>query len=589
MSGLPGKFRARRGIGGSYKLIAAAIVTTGALQARATILSLDLPDLTASQIQAGYVAHTWTPTDIVDTYLAQITKYNPVYDAYEQLNLSVQQDAVAETQALNTPGFTIPDGVWGVPTAIKDAMNVAGMRTTGGSSYLGTANLGIGTGSPSTGAIDLIPSQDNTQVARLRAAGALILGKTNVCDFYRTGNNSNSTLNGDTRNAYDTSRTPGGSSGGSGVAVATGMTCIATAEETGSSITNPSSAASIVGIKPTFGTIPSDGAFPLQGYYRDTDGTFGKNVHDAAAMFDVEAGPSPSDPKPNPVNNNIPAGGFVNYINTHQHALQGARIGVLDLNGAGFSTTKVTNTEAINLFNAQLTKLSAAGATLVTDPFVADNGSWTAAQANFPASNTFSYDIETYLKTMGPNSIHSTQEYDATVAPISGKTWYQIPNMPAMTTVNSVYNDDDPATRSDLTAYNTRVAQLRALFAQIMDSQNLDALVLPQLAAPVGSLPNGAITRTPGGAPNIMGTPGVTVPGGYFSDGTPFEMYFIGDLNHDAQLLALASDYESVTENRIAPTLVDSPAPIPEPIAMSAVVFSALLGLRRARRHGQLC
>ena len=439
-------------------LLLAGISTMGPTRsARADVLNLDLETLTASQIQAGYLASLFTPTDITQTYLAQIAKYQPVYDAYEQLNPDVLQDAMAETAQMKTAGFVIPSPVWGVPTAIKDAMNVAGMETTAGSSYLGTTNLGDG-GSPSPGAINLIPSQDCTEVARLRTAGALILGKTNVCDFYLTGNNSNSSLNGNTKNAYDITRTPGGSSGGSGVAVATGMACIATAEETGSSITNPSSASSIVGIKPTFGTIPSDGTFPLQGYFRDTDGTFGKTVRDAAAMLDVEAGPSPEDLKPNPVNNNIPAGGFVNYVNTHPNALNGARIGVLDLTGAGFSTTKVTSTETMNLFNGQLGKLTAAGATLVTDPFVANNATnsptdWAKLLTGVPSSNTFSYDIETFLKTLGPNaSIKSTQDYDATVAPISGKTWYQIPGMPSQTLVNGVYNDADPATRSDLDA-----------------------------------------------------------------------------------------------------------------------------------------
>src|SRR5262249_21040956 len=161
-------------------------------------------------------------------------------------------------------------------------------------------------------------------------------------------------------------------------------------------------------------------------------------------------------------------------------ALNGARLGVLDLNGAGFSTTKVTNSETVNLFNGQLAKLTAAGATLVTDPFVANNATntstdWLNLNSSVPASNTFSYDIETYLKTLGPTSIHSTQEYDSTKAGASGKSWYQIPNMPAQTLVNGVYNDDDPATRSDLAPYNTRVAAIRALFHQIMVDNDLDA------------------------------------------------------------------------------------------------------------------
>ncbi len=392
-------------IGLTFTCFSAAMLARSAAT-RATVLNLDLENLTSSQIEAGYAANLYTPTDITETYLAQITKYQPVYDAYEQLNPSVLSDAAVALTGCRCSrrGSRFPDPLWGIPTAVKDGMNVAGLRTTAGSAYLGTANTGNG-GAPAVGAIDLIPLQDCTQVARLRSAGALILGKTNVNDFYRTGNNSNSTLNGNTRNAYDISRTPGGSSGGSGVAVATGMACIATAEETGSSITNPSSASSIVGIKPTFGTIPSDGVFPLQGYYRDTDGNFGKTVRDAAAMLDVEAGPSPNDTKPNPVNNNIPAGGFVKYINDHPNALAGSRIGVLDLTGKGFSTTKVTNSDTGTLFNRELAKISAAGATLVTDPFVANNATkasndWTNLNSNVPASNTFSYDIETFLKTM---------------------------------------------------------------------------------------------------------------------------------------------------------------------------------------------
>jgi amidase len=595
MSKLIRAFRSKSGSMVSFKIAmaAAAVVIGGrAAQSRAGLITnVDLETLTASQIELGYETGAYTPTDIAETYLQQIDTYNPVYDAYEELNPNFLSDAEAETAELETPGFVIPSSIWGVPTAIKDPMNVAGLETTAGSSYLGTTNLGIG-GAPAVGAIDLIPSQSCTEVARLQAAGALITGKTNVCDFYLTGNNSNSTLNGDTRNAYNTLDTPGGSSGGSAVAVATGMACIATAEETGSSITNPSSAASIVGIKPTFGTIPSDGTFPLDGYYRDTDGTFGKTVLDAAAMFDVEAGPDSGDTTPTPASNNIPAGGFVNYIKANPNALQGARIGVLDLTGAGFSTTKVTNANAISLFNSQLAVLQSAGATLVTDPFVANNATgsstdWANLLKNVPSSNTFSYDIESYLATLGPSAtINSTQQYDATYSAASGKTWYTIPGMPAMTLVNGVYNDANPATRPDLAAYNTRVAQIRALFAQIMTADDLSALVLPQLAAPVGALPNGTISRTPGSAPNIMGTPGVTVPGGYFSNGTPFEMYFIGQINDDAEVLALANDYESVSENRIEPTLVTTaaPLPVPEPSA-TALGLIALGGLCLRRRR----
>ena len=168
--------RARRGAKGSFALIVAS--TAGTLAARsamvnATVLPLNLPTLTAEQIQQGYASHQFTPTDIIDTYLNQISKYNKIYNAYEQLSLTVTQEAAAETQQLQTPGFVIPTSVWGVPAAVKDAMNIAGMRTTAGSAYLGTTNMGIGTGSPAVGAIDLIPTQDCVQIARLRLLDAV--------------------------------------------------------------------------------------------------------------------------------------------------------------------------------------------------------------------------------------------------------------------------------------------------------------------------------------------------------------------------------------------------------------------------------
>src|SRR2546430_16083668 len=112
---------ALRGTGRSYKLTLAVGAVTLAIQSsqtQATLLNLDLRNLTSVQIQQGYESHTFTPSDIVETYLDQIAKYNPVYDAYEQLNLSVTADAAAETAQLNTPGFTIPTLLWGGPAAV---------------------------------------------------------------------------------------------------------------------------------------------------------------------------------------------------------------------------------------------------------------------------------------------------------------------------------------------------------------------------------------------------------------------------------------------------------------------------------------
>ena len=114
-----------------------------------------------------------------------------------------------------------------------------------------------------------------------------------------------------------------------------------------------------------------------------------------------------------------------------------------------------------------------------------------------------------------------------------------------------------------------------------MDELDLDAMVMPQLAAPVPNLPSGSIQRTPGGGPNIMGTPGIVIPGGYYSDGTPFAMYFMGDSNDDAQVIALGYHYEQLTHHRIAPTLV------PEASGMTLLIGRCVRrswSLRPARR-----
>ena len=569
-------------------VIAAVTLSLSASIASAVAPSIEaVGNLTVEQIIADYAAGKYTPTELVQSYLARIAKYEPTYNAFVTMNPNALSDAQTITAAF-TPEYRAAHPLAGVPIAIKDSMNVAGLRTTVGSSYFGaTADgswLGAPTGAAKTGiqpgAVEMIPATDSAQVARLRAAGAIIIGKTSINDFALTGNNATSTLNGTVGNAYNPMRTPGGSSGGSGVAVAAGFVPLATAEETGSSITNPSSANGIVGIKPTFGTVPSSGVYPLQGYFRDTDGTFGKTTRDAARMLDVEAGPSSLDPKPSPAAGNIPPGGYVKYIDDHPNALTGARIGVYDVNGTGFNTT-VPNAETKTLFSREVAKIQAAGATVVSDPFVGQT-QWRTLNTSVPSSNTQTFDVDSFLKSLGSGAAFtSTDEYDAKYSAASGKTFYQIPGNPAATLVNGVINHDDPATRADLDAYRTRRSQLQGYFKYIMEMFDLDALVLPQLAAPVGTFntdgSGGTITRTPGASPNIMGTPGIVEPGGYYADGTPFAMYFIGDLNTDASLYALGADYEAKTLNRIAPTLV------PEP-TMFAFAGVALLGLARRRR-----
>jgi Asp-tRNA(Asn)/Glu-tRNA(Gln) amidotransferase A subunit family amidase len=512
----------------------------------------DLETLTAEQIEADYAAHKYTAVELTQAYLNQIQKYSSVYNAFISLNPGALQDAAAIDAKLAQPGF-VPGPLFGVPMAIKDSMDVKGIPTTGGVSAF----------SSKTGGIDIIPDKDATLVARLRDAGGIILGKTNIPDWSIDGNRSNSSVLGKTHNAYNYARTPGGSSGGSAVATATGMSALAMGEETGSSITNPSSANSIVGIRPTFGLVPSSGIMPGQGTFRDVMGPLAKTVKDAAHMLDVIAGPTPEDPKTAAAQGHVPAGGYAAALNPT--ALNGARIGVY---GAGYNNVTLSP-ETQQLFTQELSVLTARGATLVADPF-ANSGFFQLTQG-VPSSNTYTYDVNQYFSRMGPDAtVHSTAEFQT----LTGKDFYALPLQRAAS------SPDDPATRADLDAYRTRRDQMRALFQKVLDDNNLDALVMPQLAAPVPLLEStDAIQRTPGSAVNIMGVPGVVVPGGYYSDETPFAMYFIGRMWDESTLIGLGYDYEQATLHRIEPTLV------PEPGSVAVGLVLAVPALLRRRRR----
>lgn len=160
----------------------------------------------------------------------------------------------------------------GIPVLVKDTMDMAGLPTTGGWAKL----------SARAGGVDLLPPRDCPVVQRMRAAGALLLGKTNVPVLSASGTNANDSWAGPTRNAIAPARAPGGSSAGSATGVAAGYAVIGLAEETGGSIQNPAAAQGLVGIKPSFGLVPNTGIMPLAGSTRDVAGPVATTVMDAA-------------------------------------------------------------------------------------------------------------------------------------------------------------------------------------------------------------------------------------------------------------------------------------------------------------------
>jgi aspartyl-tRNA(Asn)/glutamyl-tRNA(Gln) amidotransferase subunit A len=210
-----------------------------------------------------------SPVELVDAYLARVAERRDLRAFITPPGPEARRDArrAADRLARGEPGALL-----GVPIAVKDLCATRGLRTTAGSRILRAWR----------------PTADAAVVSRLRAEGAIIFGKTNLHEFAYGVSNANPWW-GVAKNPVDPRRSPGGSSGGSAIAVVTGMCAAALGSDTGGSIRIPASLSGCVGLKPTFGTVPLDGVFPL-GFTLDHAGPLARTVADAGLMFDVLSG-----------------------------------------------------------------------------------------------------------------------------------------------------------------------------------------------------------------------------------------------------------------------------------------------------------
>ena len=279
---------------------------------------LDLVEMTLADVAAAF-ARGVTAEALTAGFLDRIATYNADYNAIIVMNPHALDDARAIDRRRENGEQLGP--LAGVPVVVKDTMDMAGLPTTAGWHFL----------SAKTGGVDLIPETDAPVVARMRAAGCVILGKTNVPVLSATGSHANDSWAGPTLNAASPDRLPGGSSAGTATAVAASFAVLGLAEETGGSIQNPASAQGLVGIKPTFALVPNAGVMPLGGSTRDVVGPIARCVRDAALTLDVLAGYTAADPKTVAGIGKRPEGGYAAKLNPT--ALKGKRVG---LYGAGW-------------------------------------------------------------------------------------------------------------------------------------------------------------------------------------------------------------------------------------------------------------
>jgi Asp-tRNA(Asn)/Glu-tRNA(Gln) amidotransferase A subunit family amidase len=304
-----------------------------------------LEETTIDEIHAAYVGKTLTCVELVQGYLDRIAAYDkkgPALNSYVTINPAALTEAAALDDAFKKSG-KLSGPLHGIPIAVKDQAETKGIPTSFGS----IAIKGY------------VPKEDSTLVAKLKEAGAVILGKTTLPDF-ATSWFGYSSASGETKNPYDLARDPGGSSAGTGAAVAANLATVGIGEDTGGSIRLPASFDNLVGVRVTPGLISRKGLSPLV-VFQDTAGPMGRTVKDTAVVLDAIVGYDPKDPYTTAF---AIAGHKGSYTqNLDANGLKGARIGVLK---EAFGNDSDPDCAEVNkVVRAAIKAIAAAGAEIV--------------------------------------------------------------------------------------------------------------------------------------------------------------------------------------------------------------------------------
>ena len=259
----------------------------------------------ATTLAAAIRRKELAPTEVVEAVLARIEALEPTLNAFVTLTADAAYAAARTVEEKLARGEDVGP-LAGVPIAIKDLYETAGVRTTAGSRVYA----------------DYVPTRDATAVRRLREAGAISVGKTTTHEF-AFGPTTDSPYLGPTRNPWHTDHVPAGSSGGSGAAVAAGIVPLALGTDTGGSIRMPAAACGIVGLKPSFGRVSKFGVLPLS-WSLDHAGPLTRSVADAALALSVLAGPDPLDPTAA----STPLDDYTAAVERGRDGLPGIRLGV---------------------------------------------------------------------------------------------------------------------------------------------------------------------------------------------------------------------------------------------------------------------
>jgi amidase len=479
---------------------------------------IELLEATVPQLRAALTAGTVTSRDLVSMYLARIDAYDqrgPALNAISVTNGNAltEADARDAERRAGTPRGALN----GIPVIVKDNYDTADLQTAAGSRALA----------------GWVPPDDAFLVKKLRAAGAVIIAKSNMHEF-AYGITTLGSLFGQTRNPYALDRNPGGSSGGTGAAIAANFAAVGMGSDTCGSIRIPASHNSLVGLRGTQGLASRSGIIPLSST-QDIGGPIARTVTDLAIVLDATVGYDPADPQTAASVGNIPKS-YTDYLQLT--ALRGARVGLLtDLLG-----TDPVDAEVAAVVRGAVEEMKGQGPEIV-EVSIPDLTELLRDRANgfLLIRQDFKFDLNAYLAAHPSAPVRTLEEVLA-----SGKFH------PAVETQLRNSQAVESRGTQEYLAHIVKRNVLREAILQAMADSRVEALAYPTIrrkANLIGEMQMGTNCHLSANS----GLPAIVVPGGFTADGLPVGVELLGRAWSEPQLIKFAYAYEQATRHRRPP------------------------------------
>jgi amidase len=517
------------------------VATLTPLDAQRTV---DLDAATIAEVNAAFAKGTMTSERLTQMFLARIQAFDRQGPMLRSI-ITVNPKALDTARALDAERKAKgPRSILhGIPIVVKDNVDTADMPTTGGSVLLEGS----------------IPPDDAFVVKKLRAAGAVIIAKTNLSEFASAA--AHSSLGGQILNPHDLTRTPSGSSGGTGVAVAAAFAMAGLGTDTGGSVRGPSTSNGIAGLKTTWGLVSRDGVIPLALTF-DTVGPMARSVYDVAALLNVLTGVDPADASTK-LGDGRAAADYTQALRAD--ALKGARLGIArdfmgqdqDVDWAMEAAIETMRTQGATVVDVRLPR------------WLLDAKGEYYTAIRYPE---FTAQIAEYLSTLGPSYPKNVDQLIERARRMNAPRSDGASPNPSRWSL--MLRESGSGTLKDYHYTSVRdhaLPLVRAILSGVISSNQLDAIVYPtdsrrpqSISAPAAAPGGGAASGS--NLANLSGFPDLIVPAGFSTDDLPIGLSLLGPAFSEARLLAIGYSFEQATRVRRLP--VHTPLRSGESIAL---------------------